>query len=272
MRNLKTIAMEQRMQRPVQRRGFSLVEIVVVVGIILVLLSLVLAVSTLVIQQAETRQVKTVFTNLDSAVLEYETTIGRKLTCQPRGESNDGAWDFRYYSVLGDDVPTLQSPYNYSFPGNICSCNADTEPSNARGWERRIVRLMEILKRTEAAEEIVSRIDSNLLVPVLGPGNPPQALPGGRSLTSVIDPWGTPIVFVCPGRMWKNGDTEIKDSDGTVRTDFEKKFGVCRNRTPMFVSCGPDGDPGCLSCVNEQDSPRYQASIDNIYSYDPEVQ
>ncbi|MCH2161578.1 MAG: prepilin-type N-terminal cleavage/methylation domain-containing protein [Phycisphaerales bacterium] len=258
------------MHRPLPRRGFSLVELVVVVGIILVLLGLVLAVSTLVIQQAETRQVKAVFANLDSAVMEYETTIGRKLTCQPRGEADEGAWDFRYYNVLGQDVPSLEDRFEFAYPGTLCSCNADVEPDTGRGWERRIVRLMEILKRTDAAEEIISRIDPNLLVPVLASNN--QPFPNGPSFTAVVDPWGLPIVFVAPGRLWRDGDNEIRDVDGTVRTEFEIKFGVCRNRTPLFVSCGPDGDPGCLSCVGSANSPRYQAAIDNIYSYEPEVQ
>ena len=49
-------------------------------------------------------------------------------------------------------------------------------------------------------------------------------------------------------------------------------MGVCRNATPLFVSAGPDGDIGCVACVDETASPRYQATLDNIYSYEPEVQ
>ena len=60
-------------------RGFTLVELIVVIGVVIALLSLVLAVSTLLIQQNESRQLTNAFKVLESAVQEYEIAIGRPL-------------------------------------------------------------------------------------------------------------------------------------------------------------------------------------------------
>ena len=62
----------------------------------------------------------------------------------------------------------------------------------------------------------------------------------------------------------------ILDADGTIRTSIETKLGICRNGKPLFVSAGPDGDIGCLDCAGGN-SPRFEATLDNIYSYTPEA-
>ena len=248
------------------RRGFTLIELVVVVGIILVLMGLVLAVSTIVIQQAESRQMESVFTNLSASVSEYEQAIGRKITYEDRLDSivtPNGSWDVPFNP--GFDVQNLEFPYNSAGSGYSCNCSSSTD---SRGWEKYVVRLLQLLDRTDSAEEILARIDPNLLVQVKrSNGNP---LPQGESLASIIDPWGTPIGVVFPGRMWQEGDDAVvRDPDGTIRTQLENKVGVCKNGEILFISAGPDGDIGCIKCVNEVESNRYQASIDNIYSYDP---
>ena len=256
-----------------RRRGFTLLELVVVIGIILVLMSLVLAVSTVIIQQAETRQLETVFANLESSVTEYEQAIGRKITYEDRSDETSGggaarAWDVPF------DVPLLynavEMPYNMSINSGIggytCNCASTNDQS---GWERYIVRLLQLLERTDGAEEILARIDPNLLVQIRRSNG--QPLPDGFAMSSIVDPWGTPLAVVFPGRMWREGDTQIRDSDGTIRTYIEDKMGICKDAIPLFVSAGPDGDIGCVKCVDGGNtSPRYQASIDNVYSYVPE--
>jgi type II secretory pathway pseudopilin PulG len=248
-----------------------LLELVVVIGIILVLMSLVLAVSTIVIQQAESRQLQAVFANLQAAVNEYEQALGRKMTYEDRSDQGGGvkAWDIPFSPEL--TTPLVEIPYNYLIiaGGDTCSCSS---ANDQHGWERYIVRLMQLLERTDSAEEIIARIDPNLLVQVRS--NNGQPLPDGKAMSSVIDPWGSPLAVVLPGRTWRDGDGDqgiIRDNDGTIRTSLEDKIGICKSATPLFVSAGPDADIGCLKCVNDASSIRYQASIDNIYSYEPEI-
>lgn len=242
--------------------GFTLVELVVVVGIIVALLSLVLAVSTLLIQQNEARQLQSAFANLETAVLEYEQAVGRPITFQDRADPA-GAYDVPNNPNLG--VTGLEAPYMDSATQGVV-CPSCTSGNDYRGWSKFIVQLMSLLARTQSAEDIIARLDPALFVPVrLSNGQP---LPNNASLSSLIDPWGSPIAVVFPGRQWKEGDPGAPDADGTIRTYFEKKAGICRNGKVLFVSAGPDGDLGCLTCVGTN-SPRYEACLDNIYSYEP---
>jgi type II secretory pathway pseudopilin PulG len=250
------------------RCGFTLVELVVVVGIIIALLSLVLAVSTLLIQQNEARQLQAAFANLETAVLEYEQAIGRPIAFQDRADPN-GAWDIDRAADLGVSG-SVQSPYDQSaLTGVTCPpCSSNSEPVNYQGWGKFIVRLMSLLRGTQSAEDIVARLDPSLLVPVTQSNG--QPLTGNQSLSTVIDPWGLPIAVVFPGRKWREGDAPEKlDADGTIRTYMEVKMGICRNGKVLFVSAGPDGDIGCRGGACGQSGPRYEATLDNIYSYKP---
>ena len=249
------------------RRAFTLLELVVVIGVILVLMSLVLAVSTIVIQQAESRQVDATFANLESAVDEYEEAIGRRLTYEDRTDQGGVPknWDIPFNPSFS--YTALESPYNSATSGYTCNCNSSAD---THGWEKYIVHLLSIMDRTDAASEIVARIDPNLFVAVKTSSGSP--LPQGHALSSVVDPWGNAIAVVFPGRRWIEGDSQTRDTDGTIRTYLENKIGICKNAKVLFVSAGPDGDIGCWQCVNNSTSFRYQSLLDNLYSYAPEGQ
>jgi type II secretory pathway pseudopilin PulG len=247
--------------------GFTLVELVVVVGIIIGLLSLVLAVSTLLIQQNEARQLESAFANLETAVQEYEQTLGRPITFQDRSDPS-GAWDIDRTANLGVSG-SIESPYDQSAStGVTCpSCSSNSEPLAYRGWARFTVRLFSLLRGTQSAEDIIARLDPSLFVAVKQANG--QPLSGNQELSTLVDPWGTPVAVVFPGRKWKEGDTQILDADGTIRTYMENKMGICRNGKVLFVSAGPDGDIGCRGGACGQTGPRFEATLDNVYSYKP---
>lgn len=252
------------------RRAFTLLELIVVIGVILVLMSLVLAVSTIVIQQAETRQVKATFANLESAVDEYEEAIGRRLTYEDRTDqtADNLNWDIPFNPVFS--YSGIEAPYNSGTSGYTCNCSS---VNDQHGWQKYVVHLLNIMDRTDSASEIIARIDPNLLVGVKTVSG--QPLPLGHELSTIIDPWGNAIAVVFPGRRWVEDDADmglIRDTDGTIRTYLERKIGICKNAKVLFVSAGPDGDIGCWECVDGGASPRYQALLDNIYSYAPEGQ
>ncbi|MFM7135392.1 MAG: type II secretion system protein, partial [Planctomycetota bacterium] len=64
----------------VRRRAFTLLELLVVIGIVVLLAGLVLAVSSSVIRASEERATRNTLTVLDTALEEYERTLDRRIT------------------------------------------------------------------------------------------------------------------------------------------------------------------------------------------------
>ena len=82
---------------PRTRGGFTLVEVVVVIGIILFLVGLTLSVSVAVIEKSEIQQTETVLQILDTAVKEWELAADRKLSW-----GDDGVPSGSVYDMQGD--------------------------------------------------------------------------------------------------------------------------------------------------------------------------
>ena len=78
------------------RRAFTLLEILVVIGIIVIVASLVLAVSSSVARAGEIRKTEAALATLNSAVEEYERAIDRRITqyATPTGAGVSGAGEF----------------------------------------------------------------------------------------------------------------------------------------------------------------------------------
>ncbi len=265
-------------------RGFTLVELIVVIGVVIALLSLVLAVSTLLIQQNEARQLTSAFKVLESAVQEYEIAIGRPMRYQDSEPQTNppGAYEIPLTIDTEDQIETeagqsVNLPFEYRSM-NIgrfylpCNCSPSVGTDIADGWQHYIVRLIGLMNRTDGSKDMLARLDPSLLRPLTQEnGNP---LPGDVSFTTFEDPWGTPLAVVMPGRAWnpktdpQSGEARYAtpDADGTVRTAFEEIVGLCRNGQILFVSAGPDGKLGCLDC---SDGSAAQFALDNIYSYEP---
>jgi hypothetical protein len=84
----------------------------------------------------------------------------------------------------------------------------------------------------------------------------------------LVDPWGREYLVIFPGRTYvPTGDLPgtFLDADGTVRTFFEQRYGVCVDNKPAFVSAGPDGDFGTVDLGSPTPAPT-AAIADNVYS------
>jgi hypothetical protein len=111
-----------------------------------------------------------------------------------------------------------------------------------------------------------------------------RASGGGSASTrsEFVDTWGNRIAFVFPGRAFRplgdSGPGRLPDADGSVRTPYERVFGVCSNRRICMVSAGPDGlfgvagespemtESGTVSAAAAA-AARAAAAGDNIYLY-----
>lgn len=204
------------------RRAFTLLELLITIGIIALLAGVVLAVSSAVIRNAESRQIEAAFRALDEAVGEFERARGQKITYRRANGDPDGNYDCM---ELGITQPYLI-----------------VQLLNGRNWANNDFR--PLLAGNERALEILKRIDPDLLrrdtstVPPTGTGV--NAVPAPR--IELIDPWGTRVGVIFPGRAKNPGETG--DADGTVRTSDENMLGACRDGRICFVSAGPDGNFG----------------------------
>lgn len=255
------------------RRGFTLIEMVVAIGVIVILATLAVTAFGVVTKRSERRSTESTLTLLDLALQEWESEAARSIS-----------WGV-------DDDP----------PGSTYELQADTPHLLS------ISELMRVLRRSPSAQTVLARIaidrvhvydSADPTVPAwLGAGDPTDWNDPGAAaaraaylsgdwddLPTVLDAWETPIRVVHPGRVARAGapfgdDLSKADVDGTVRVDsnftdgpfaypmnrVEEIHGICTSRRICFVSAGPDGRFGSHSpTASEVD---HAATEDNVYSY-----
>jgi len=229
-------------------KGFSLVELTVVIGLIVLLAGLTLSGSSAVLRHSEQRQTRTVLAQLDTAIAEWELQSDRKLSW----------WDI-------DDPPTEY---------DIRDVHADTPEVLI------LTEILDIVMRSATIRQMIAGIDPELVyhyeddtAPWLDQ-NAEKTQVNDLFLGSVtiLDVWGTPIYATHPGRLWTTADNPPgyslpRDQDGTIRTLNEQQYGIAPNRRVVFVSAGPDqrfGLPMEFSPLDMQ--AMLEARLDNLYS------
>ncbi|MBM4106200.1 MAG: prepilin-type N-terminal cleavage/methylation domain-containing protein [Phycisphaerae bacterium] len=197
------------------RRGFTLIELVVVLAVILVLVSLVLGVSAVLIRRSEVRQTEGALEILTAAMDEFDQSRGRPLTFGARNQPAGAKYE----------IPLLALNYPHV-----------------------ILFVLDRLATHGPSREMLSKIDGSLLrntttnVPTTPSGYPANEFWWGPlPRMELVDPWDTRISVIFAGRPWVEGDDpNLKDLDGTIRTGDEVLFGSCVNRRTRLVSSGPD--------------------------------
>lgn len=252
------------------RRAFSLVELMVVIGVIAVLVGIVLVVGGTLAENTNITRTRNFMQVLDGALTEWQNRADRALT-----------WGV-------DGLPFAQSRYDMQ---------ADAPHVYL------ITQMLDVVGRSGDVKSILSQIDERHLVqynnaqatapPWLRNVSASEPDPAANQWVTqwqsgayngrltVLDAWDRPIRVVHPGRLWDAkppwNDTIASsgppDEDGTVRTVYENIYGVCRNRRPLFVSAGPDGEFGNLQLnllPGNRNTALSALADDNIYSYEVE--
>ena len=235
-----------------KRRAFTVMELVVVIGVILILMALALSVTSSVLAANDRRSMENTFKLLDQAISSFEAQMGRDLT-------------FGRRTVPG--APTATADYTGAAP----SAAYDIYELNFAGVHSVCIVLERLSTAGSESAEILSKIPGSSLrflpmngATVLGDPVPttwaPNRMPATAAIREIVDPWGRRIATCFPGRAatkaeLANSALPTDSNDGTVRTSDEVAMGVCRNRRIYFISAGPDGD--------------FSTTADNIYSYEP---
>ncbi len=261
------------------RRAFTLLELVIVLGIILLLMGLVLGVGSIVLRQSEDRQIRATMAIVDAALVEFEQQAGREMIFEGIGDEYCGFANCRNVDAYYD-IPV--EPYGDA------RFNGDLE-DGAFGWERnnncnpwnsssdplrkRLAATLSVLGQSPACGEIIAKADPSLVHAadcVIG-STQGEPLTTTFNMKEFIDPWDRQVYIIFPGRRWYDCDdgSFIRDADGTILTQDEIEFGICRNRRPLLVSSGPDGRFGNFIDV-DGDNDGIADHQDNVYSYQPE--
>jgi type II secretory pathway pseudopilin PulG len=236
--------------------GFSLLELTIVIGIILLLAALVVAVSTAVIAANERRNTQNTLAVLDAAMKEWERQVDRSVTFQNPSNPPDPTGAGYTYDIIPD--PTIAS---LGIPAVVNTYNGSDD---LRRHRRRTVALIELIARQPDVESMLARLPVDTLRRIRSATTPVQY----ANSKEAVDAWGNPIIAVFPGRAFRTGDPGNPDLDGSIRTVSESTSPrFCQNRQVLFVSAGPDGILTDIASTGGIDE-----SADNLYSYGEEGQ
>ena len=270
------------------RRAFTLLELLIVIGIIVILASLVLAVSSTVIRASEDRATRNTIEVLNAAVEEYERTAERRITYKSGlggGFAADPAAVAGYrYDVDGALAPSAAAPFPGSGPAAADLVTTWTVlaspygslpggglPSYSTSPFRRTAYLIALLAASPSSGAVISKLPESVFRYVgASTGN------GKRMVRHAVDSWDTPIIAIFPGREAVGADvatpalTALVDKDGTIRSDSERAAPAlgglqvsCKDRRVLFASAGND------SRFTNLTGSVYTPSTDNLYSYEP---
>ncbi|MHC4990586.1 MAG: type II secretion system protein [Planctomycetota bacterium] len=226
------------------RRGFTLVELTVVIGVVVFLIGLTLTLGSAVVEQANTRETETTLRLLDQAMETWELAADRQLTWW---DVHDNVASKQHHDVHGDTPEVLI-----------------------------ITQMLSVIARHAEAREILERIQPEFMY-TYGAGEYPawirtpdqqQHMNAYEGQLTVLDAWGVPIYATHPGRSWSAAvDTQNgRDDDGTIRTYNERNYGVTRNRRVCFVSAGPDRRFGLMHLPDSEAG--FAFTRDNVFSYE----
>jgi len=216
--------------------AFTLIEMMVVIGLIGLLLTITVMVTQGVVGQSKVRQCRELLGGLDSLLTEYESEYGSmpsfdsSLFSQPTGgEAGE---------VRPEVATFLEQVHGLAGADRIIS-----------GWPTQY-----LLKRNVYYGQVGA---NQLFTGLIDDKNPLDTNAPHDDRLTLVDPWGTEILYIHP-----------RDKMATVGKNAPNNFagyGTPVNDRPYFISAGPDR---IFYDKNMTDPTEDNHRKDNIYSYD----
>jgi len=270
----------RRARRARGRAGFTIVEIMTVVAIILILVGMATIAYKTLDNPSSGNSTKVTLQNLLGQLAEYEATAG--LRNQPVNMFRRGSVGTKSFNIWQEQQDILG-------PTGTDNGDVSTGGTARYGWGAigNTQRVYQILQRVPANKSSIGRLPSKqvqgiadedkakpgLLFPTTGPDSTRRLDP-----PLILDAWNNPIIFVGSRGLAgvDLGKKPVRDTGGNVRdytkpADFEQpgqqvtSVGVFAplgttaptpaGARPFFASAGPDGN--------------FRTGDDNVYSFNP---
>jgi len=279
-----------------RRRAFTMIELLVVIGIIMILIGLFFAGAKLVTAQAKERDTKTMLETCKTMFENYRqaTKLSRPPPAGPVASSPSSSLNVSTTNASGTITNTqFWSAGEEAAPGALSSDpSAYTNPSNLPEAVANTAYVMYALESIPENKTIITNLPASKIINVyieIGPSGTVQVVP------LICDSWQHPILFVpggglgatpggstnqiAPGVVWLDGancgiitSSGIINSSSTYFSIYDAanynptQFPLVPTNQPFFVSAGPDGDVSNAH-GNTTSTPTSDMTDDNIYSF-----
>ncbi|HEV2294386.1 MAG TPA: type II secretion system protein [Tepidisphaeraceae bacterium] len=260
----------------VRRRGFTLIEILVTIGILLLLVGIVVFSMSRVSNSSRNRQTQITLGNLKNMIAELEATAGLGGRQPPHMWVDGNAQPQTPSNFWKDADPTNSTPPEPDplvIPQDVRSEAQRSESAAVRNTQLAMTLLVAVPVNKTALSNLPS--NSIMKMPNVIGTNPYDE---SQQVGVPLDSWGNPIIFVPAGglcgstavQMWIGGNPPTGGvvPGGTQQTGNAKmvvanppagsttQVGPIRSPDgrPFWASAGPDGD--------------FRRADDNLYSFE----
>ncbi|MCA9430707.1 MAG: type II secretion system protein [Candidatus Omnitrophica bacterium] len=228
--------------RKTQKQGFTLIEMLVVIGVILILVGIAVPNFLNAVKRAKFAQGQTQIMTYEAAVAEYMTDTRKKI---PSGSQNV------YYALSGLAPFNAKKSRRYNPPYR----DFDTgeigrhTPGSGDDWTGYTENQIDVKAYGSTSTSPVDQSSMNLDI-----GKDDLQIPG-VNYEPIIDPWGRPVLYISPTDLRKVFNKEaspwrqfIAISDETAFNDYGEWNNVPYGlETGQFWSAGPDG----ITCAED---------------------